>query len=470
MRVMLIKPFSNTPIATLPIGLLYIGTVLKRQGHNVKIIDAHLKKITRKKLLSLIRDFSADIVGLTCMTSEAIYMRTLAKEIKESFPEIKIILGGPHISSFREIEFGYNPYIDYGIIGEGEKGIISLVEHIENQSKPEKIRGIIFRNGDEIISTGEPEFIEDLDLLPIPDFSLISPEDYFAYFGRSFNLVTYTDRVYSLMSSRGCPFGCKYCHKIFGKRIRYFSKERVLEEIKYVIKNYGVKEIDFLDDTINANQQKTIDLFNALLNIKEKDMVFAIPSGVRGDLFSEDLIKTMQGLSFFRINVAYESAVQRVLDIAGKNIKIERVIENTYKLVKVTRLIGGFFMFGFPTETEDDIDKTISLMGTLPLHTASVSFVTPFPNTDFFNVALSRYPIETILKRLTEEDTFYSEPLSLCDISAQRLMEFKKKAMRRFYMNPGRIIMNIRDVPNYISLLRNAINVLRLSVFKKVPY
>ncbi len=469
MRILLVKPFTNTPIAPLPIGLLYIGTILKKNGHNVSVIDAHINRTGEKRLMSLIAEFNPDIVGITNMTSETMYMRSLTKKIKMSYPEKRIILGGPHISSFKRIEFEQNPYIDYGVVGEGEKSTPELIRHIDENAEPSGVRGIIYRKGEEIIETGQPELIENLDTLPVPDFSLIKIEEYFRYFGTAFNLVTATDRTYPLMYSRGCPFGCKFCHNIFGKRIRYFSPERIIEEIRYVRKNFGIREIDFLDDTINADNRKASELFQKLQGFKG-EIIFAIPSGVRGDLFSDELLLLMKELRFFRINIAFESAVQRILDITGKNMDIGKTTENTYKIKEISRLIGGFFMFGFPTETEADISETIGLMDSLPLHTASVSFVTPYPDTEFFGVATEKYERDIIFDRLFKYDTFYSEPISLCEVSEKKLMDLKKTAIRRFYLKPSRILMNLRDVPNYISLFRNAVNVLRLSAFRNVPY
>ncbi|MGB9600579.1 MAG: cobalamin-dependent protein, partial [Myxococcota bacterium] len=104
MDVLLIKPFSNTPISPLPIGLLYVGTFLKKYGHSVRILDAHINKIKVKKILSIIRELNPDIIGITNMTSETVFMRRMTEAIKNSFPDIKIILGGPHISSFKRIE------------------------------------------------------------------------------------------------------------------------------------------------------------------------------------------------------------------------------------------------------------------------------------------------------------------------------------------------------------------------------
>jgi radical SAM superfamily enzyme YgiQ (UPF0313 family) len=450
-------------------GLLYIGSVIKRAGHNVRIIDAHINKMRESKLISIIKEVKPDVVGITCMTSEALYMRRLSSAIKSYDKKIKTILGGPHISSFREYEFSANPNIDYGIIGEGEISTLKLLEAIQNNAKPSGIKGVIYRDKDEIISTGEPEFIEDLNSLPIPDFSLIEIEKYFSYFGTAFNLVTATDRVYPLMYSRGCPFGCKYCHNIFGKRIRYFSVDRIVEEIRYVKERYNIKEIDFLDDTINANQKRVIDLFERL-KIFKKELIFAIPSGIRGDLLGEELLSLFKEIGLFRVNIAYESGSQEILNSAGKNIDLDRVIENTFKIRDVTQLLGGFFMFGFPEEKEEDIFKTIDLILKLPLHTATVSFVTAFPNTDFFQIALKRYSLNYILERLLKNDLFYSDPLSLSSVPSERLMELKKYVMRKFYFNPRRIAMNLRDVPNYLSLIRNGLNVLRLAIFKNVPY
>ncbi|MCX7959732.1 MAG: cobalamin B12-binding domain-containing protein, partial [Deltaproteobacteria bacterium] len=90
MRILLLKPYTNTPVAPLPIGLLYVGTVLKKAGHSVILIDAHVKRFGTKKTISLIEEFNPDIIGITSMTSETLYMRTLARRIKENFP-IKLI-------------------------------------------------------------------------------------------------------------------------------------------------------------------------------------------------------------------------------------------------------------------------------------------------------------------------------------------------------------------------------------------
>lgn len=454
----------------LPMGLLYIATSLKNAGHNVMIVDAHSRRISNKRLLYIIREFKAEIVGITGMTSETPFIRKLCRLIKTTFPKVIILLGGPHISSFREIEFIQNRDVDFGIVGEGERSTVELIRCIEGGETPKDIKGVIYREGEVPQFTGEPEYIDDLDSLPLPDYSLLRVEDYFKHFGATFNMVTYTDKVVPLMYSRGCPFRCRFCHNIFGKRIRYFGVARIVDEIRFLRRRYDIREIDFLDDTINANQKMAQNLFENLLQFKKEELVFAIPSGVRGDLFSDELLSTMKELGIFRINIAYESAVQRILDEAGKNLDIDKTIENTYKLKEISTLLGGFFMFGFPSESEEDINATVDLACSLPLHTATFSFVTPFPETDYYQLARRRYSEDYLLKRLMTYDTFYSEPVEIGMLSSERLMSLKKRAIRRFYLNPRRIFMNTRDVPNYYSLLCNGLNVLRLAIFKNVPY
>jgi radical SAM superfamily enzyme YgiQ (UPF0313 family) len=267
-NILLVKPLKDKKLIfehTQPLGIMYIASSIKHanNSHEVKIIDMVVERKVYDGIRNEIKKFQPDIVGISALTPEADAVHLFAERIKKDFGNCKIIVGGPYGTSAPQRVLK-NPSIDFAVIGEGELTMVELVEvisqHGHSLSEFRKIKGIAYIQDGHYIQTEPREHIEDLDGLPFPAWEMIPLEKYYSLGIVSESKTHYHKRYMSIFTSRGCPYGCIYCHNIFGRRFRYRSAENVFSEIKTLYENYNLHEIHFLDDTFNINRERVVKL------------------------------------------------------------------------------------------------------------------------------------------------------------------------------------------------------------------
>ena len=184
----------------------------------------------------------------------------LAQAIKDKNIAAPIILGGPHVTSNYKHAMSY-PAFDYGVLREGELTLWELCEALAGGTPPGQVDGIVYHGPGGLIKTSTRTYIEDLDILPFPAYDLIPDiEVYFPPLHKCRALP-----VINILSSRGCPNQCTFCDKnVFGSAYRQRSAENVFEEIKMLRETYGVREINFSDDTFLLDKRRNIRLFELL--------------------------------------------------------------------------------------------------------------------------------------------------------------------------------------------------------------
>ena len=198
------------------------------------------------------REFGADVIGLSVMTPNAYTLPFVTGLLKEALPQSLIVIGGPHVSAYGARSLEVNR-ADIAVPFEGELAFEAIVNAFLGAGNMEDVPGIFRRDKDGIISNpGSPPFVEDIDTLPFPAYDLIDLRPYW----RMQTMTASMRRGYvSLFSSRGCPFKCIYCHRIFGDRLRMHSAARVIEEIRYYKTQYSVSCFEFEDDIFNHDQK-----------------------------------------------------------------------------------------------------------------------------------------------------------------------------------------------------------------------
>jgi radical SAM superfamily enzyme YgiQ (UPF0313 family) len=235
-----------------PLGICYIAAVLRLGKIEVKIIDAEAENLDYKEIINRIKTFKADVVGITSTTVAFHRTLELTKKIKEYDKDLPVVLGGSHITALPDYSMSFDCF-DYGVVGEGEITFYQLLQAINKGSDFEKVDGILFRKGGEIIKTKPREYIKDLDMLPFPardmlaDINLYPPPP-----------MNYRHKpVLNLITSRGCPNRCIFCDRnVFGQRYREHSAEYVIKEIEHLVNEFGAKELAFVDDTFTINRKR----------------------------------------------------------------------------------------------------------------------------------------------------------------------------------------------------------------------
>ncbi|MBT5968657.1 MAG: B12-binding domain-containing radical SAM protein [Nitrospina sp.] len=454
MRVLLLRPAAEkkSMARVLPLGLLAIGSVLKRAGHQVEILDLRISNSPDEELSSVMKSFNPQVVGIGVMTIECKYGFIDAAKVKELNPGVTIIFGGPHCS--HEPRFILNdPNVDLMVSGEGDLTITELIDALEQGRDIENIAGIAYKKNGSYIRTADRPVIRDLDKFD-QEYDLINLERYFNFqSSMDFFPVFRNKRFLPLVTSRGCPFKCTYCHDIFDKSIQYRSPKAVVDEIEYLINKYGVREFHIVDDVFNVNMKRAKLVLDAIIQ-KNLNIHISFPNGLRADFFDDELIDKMQRAGVYRMALGIESGSQRIQDMIQKDLDINIIYGVVEKLTRARMSVHGFFMLGFPSETRKEMEATIDFACDLGLTTANFSLVIPNPGTD-----LRQTFIESRESNFEDfsEYTFDAASCNASEVEGDDLIKLKQEANRKFYLSLQRFKHVLRAVePKWI--VRSMIN------------
>ena len=404
--------YKNTKVESgVPILPPLTQVTLAGSLDNAKIIDLNIKNNLRE---IIIRE-KPKYIAITVLTASYNQMLQTCKLIKETNKNIKIILGGHHISAFPE-ESLKESKADFVVIGEGDK-IISEIVNGKNKKK---------------INTG---YIKDLDSLPFPDWSLIDINLY-----KTPRLICKARPVGSIETSRGCAFNCTFCSKILGNKFRAKSPERVVNEIENMLR-IGFKEIHTIDDGFSTDLNRAKEICDEIIRRKLK-FHLNIRSGMRVDRVDIELLEKMKKAGCYRISYGVESGNQEILNNIKKGTTLERIKE----VFKMTNEAGietlGFFMIGLPGETEETMQDTIDFAKELNPYIAKLGILTPLPGTKLFNDWDSKgYIISKNWSDYTynNPEKIYNHP----NLNWKTIHKYYNKFFREYYLRPSFILNRI---------------------------
>jgi anaerobic magnesium-protoporphyrin IX monomethyl ester cyclase len=443
-RILLIKSRSNDPTwkqVSHPLGLMAIAAYLREKyRYEVRIEDLRVTGADCSRLESDIRLFAPDAVGISALTFETNAIPRIAGCVKRVNADIPVLLGGPHATAYPEKALQI-PGVDYVVIGEGEIIVAQLLERLFEQRDVSDIKGICYRANNQIVSTGRGELIKDINDLPMPAYDLIPIESY-ANFSRMSR--TGSGKYMTVFSSRGCPYQCIYCHNIFGKEFRFRSAEKLFREIEHLYHNHGIRDFEILDDIFNLNRDRLIDFCDRIINSGMK-ITIAFPNGLRGDLLDEHQLRKLRQAGTIFIGFAIETGSPRMQKLIKKNIQLERIREN----IEIAHSLGihphGFFMIGFPGETLDEMKMTVKFMLSSKLHSCGLFVVMPFEGTELGAMAkeMGKAPVSNFSLSYHTENF-----VNLTKSPAASVNRLRRQAILRFYLNPVRLFVLVRDFPN----------------------
>lgn len=385
MNILLVraKPTFMDMILGIPIGLAMVGAVIDRlKRHHVEILDLALEPSTEaaeKKLRErLTGERRYDLVGLTCMTVEYEPSCAAARIVKSIDPAIKVVFGGQHPTIQTE-EVCRNDFCDFVVVGEGEETFLDLIHALEQKAPPALIFGLAYKEEGQVVVNPPRPAIGDLDTLPFPAYHLLDVERYF-----ELEAARYTPkhkRCLQIFTSRGCPWRCTYCHDLFGKKFRARSAENVLAEIRLLYDQYGVRELMVEDDIFNLDMDRAKKICDLIIESGMK-IYLQFGNGLRLERFDEELVRKLALAGAHHIAIAIESASPRIQRLIKKNLKLDKTqqVFTWMRKYKINSL--GFFMLGFPFETQEEIEQTIRYARETDLDEALFSIVVPYSGTE----------------------------------------------------------------------------------------
>lgn len=441
MRVLLINPSDSGYYYRLgafypPLGLAYLGAVLRREGHSVRIVDMNVDDFDYKA--GAFSDY--DVVGISSDTVRIRLACDIALEAKKEGK--KVIMGGPH-PTFDFERLLKKGIADYVILGEGEESLPKLLRSISEGNPYPEIDGIAYRKGEKI-EVRPPKFIRNLDDLPFPDRDLLPLEKYEVKFDGK--------RAMSIVTSRGCPFNCEFCSasQFMGLIWRKRSVENVLEEIEILYRKYGYRALIFFDDNFTLDPRRVIEISEGIM---KRDMRISWWAFSRSDevLGHEDMLQAMSKAGCKMLFIGFESASDDVLKEYNKKLRSEIAFEVVRTLKKFGIDVFASFILGATSETKDVAWKTVKFAKKIAKLGASIvqfSILTPYPGTRLFaklrDKLFTRDP-----EKFDGTHLVFKHP----NFSREEIEDLFKKAYFYVYTTPKLLLK--RGLPFLFRLLKN---------------
>lgn len=354
MKICLLNPTNQRMyFGAPPINLMILAAYI-RQWHEIVIIDIS----TNKNALSKLKEINPDLVGITGTTPSIVQAYACADYARAN--GYKVVMGGSHVSVMPNEAL---KHADTVVVGEGEIAFKKIID--------ENLTGIV---------KGEP--IMDLDEIPIPAYDLFNIEFYITrkeirylrHYGRN--------RFISILTSRGCPYNCTFCHNSYRNiKYRFNSAERVVSEIEYLIKTYQIESIFFIEDNFFVNKERVQRLCNLLI---KKGINLPWGANARADNLDKETLILAKKAGCKQVTFGWESGSQKMLDIYNKGITVKQNAESIRLCNELDIQADGTFMIGGPGETLEDMKLTAKFIVENGISGMGVCVTTPFPGTQLW--------------------------------------------------------------------------------------
>jgi len=346
------------------LGTVMLATILRDLGHDVKVYVEEIQKIDKNEL------FSADLVGISTITSTAPRAYTIADELRER--GVPVAMGGAHpmFLSDEALE-----HADYVVRGEGEEAIVELINAIDGKRPLNTIAGLSYHENGEVIHNPARELCPDLDAHPSPDLSLI------VGFGKGTRSFLGYNPIIPVVTSRGCPFHCKFCSvtTMFGRKYRFRSTEKDIEDIR----PYSERTIFFYDDNFTANKQRAKELLRRMI---EEGITPEWTAQVRVDVADDDeLLDLMEKSNCHSVYAGLESINPRTLELYSKKQTVEDITRSIKKFHDHGIRIHGMFVLGSDEDDVRIIRETARFAKRVKIDTVQFMILTPIPGSEIYD-------------------------------------------------------------------------------------
>jgi len=420
-----------------PMGLAYIAGHLRDKGVEVQVLDLAAMRSTDELEKKWIKESNADMVAMAATTNTVMLTYDLAKVTKEVLPNAKVVVGGPHPTMEPTKTLEECKDIDYCVISEAEETMLEL-----SREKIDKdILGISYRddNGNIIVNANRP-LIKDLDTLAFPARDLLPQDKYWTPGVRRYPYAI-------MMTSRGCPYSCTFCSnfRTQGKQFRARSPENVLAEIDHLVKEYGVKEINIIDDNFTFLPKRVKEICDGLIE-RNYDLELKTGNGIRADRVSLPMLKHMKKAGFYLVAYGVESGSERIL----KKMRKGETKDHIRRAVKWSKQAGllteGFFMFGNEGEGKKEMLETIQFSKELDLSIAQLQIYTPVAGSPLFETIKRD---GKLFASKWEDFNAFSVPLfEYEDSRFDLMMKMQQRAYREYYFRPKMFLRKLLEVKN----------------------
>ena len=476
-KTTLINPpqiFTKSQVAsglTPPLGIAYLASYLLSNNHEVQVIDglgeapdtitpflksSFLRGMTLDDIVKRI-DPNSGLIGISNLFSFAYpAVELLSEKIHKKYPFMKIILGGPHPSALYKEILETRSEITYVAIGEGEESLSRLLTYLNGEEEIDYVTGIAMRDcNNVVVQLKSTKRFKDLNKenIPFPARHLLPMETYIQ--GQESHGPA-SGRWTSMLSSRGCPYGCTFCESAKTLWVARSAKD-VVDEMEHLLDKYGVSEFHFEDDNMTINRNRLIGICDEILK-RELKIKWQTPNGIRASITDDEMLKKMKESGCMHITLAPESGSERVLtDIIdkGRDFSLDQLLECGRAAHKIGLKVAAYFIIGLPGETREDMVETVKYAKALAragVDEAAFSLFIPLPGTPLWDVVKEKRKNMDFIDLLAAGDL--NRAISWNDwMDENELKNFRLRAYITFQIT--------RMIYHPIAFLKSFFNVLR---------
>jgi len=432
MKTLLIYPYfledrvHEEEISFVPLGVYYVGAVLKENNYDVEILNWHnVNKTSHDIIKETLIAKKPDVIGFSIMHANRWGGIEIARIAKQLDPKVKIVFGGIGTTFLWQHLLKHFKEIDYAVLGEGEYTFLTLLKCIQKQNYEQirHIKGIAYRKKGKVVKTKPAEVIHDLDKLPVP-------AKYFEY--------------QHVSLTRGCPGNCTFCGspQFWGHKVRFHSPDYFVNQIELLFKK-GITFFYFSDDTFTFKKDIVIEICKKILDRGLKIVWAAIS---RVNYVNDEVLYWMRKAGCIQISYGVESGSEKIRTILNKNIKTDQIKKAFSLTPRYGIMARAYFIYGCPGETWDTIQDTIDLIHEIKPLSTIFYILDIFPGTALYSDFKKRCKItdDVWLKRIEDIIYFQSDP----DLSQDMILAFGQKLRKNYYENLAGFVDKIEVIDN----------------------
>lgn len=448
-----------------PHGLMSIAAWVRSRGFSVRIIDCQMecpsvelfKEFFKKNYVE--KKASIRHIGISSVTITIKKAFSIAAFCKTHYPSSPVIFGGAHPTVLPD-EVLEQSAVDMVACGEGE---ITMEEILSGKPLSE-IKGLSYKQqqeGKTYVNHNLPrERIHNLDELPLPAYDLVPILKYKPIEGMYRRLP-----AMNMITSRGCPNHCTFCSKTLGRGVSMKSPAKTFEEMRFLMKEYGIREIVFHDDTFTLNKKNVHALCDLIIS-SNTDILWTCFARV--DTVDEELLRKMKKAGCHQIMFGIENFNEDILRKIKKNINPEQIKQAIYWAKKVGMDCRIAIIIGYPGETQKIIRENIRLAKKLKPDFIAINIATPYPGTELFDEVKRNQLL------LSDDWDDYHQSNYIIkseNFSPEAMLKIYRASYRSFYFSAFYIIKKLMGVRSWFDLkvlMKGFINVIRFFVSKKI--
>ena len=426
-----------------PMGTISVYAWLRHRGYQVEHIDTQFGDVTEASLTTRLREARYDVVALPVFTPLVDYACNTARLIRSVLPSCKIVFGGIHVTTLPEETMRQCPECDFIIRHEAEYSFDEFLSAYANGDHDwRKIRGLVYRDESaKVVVNPQRPFIGDLDSLPRAFYSDLDLKPYRPHATQYVRLPSIP-----ILTQRGCPYSCSYCEAglILGKKVRFFSPQRILEEIKILTREKGIRDVYFQDSTFTIRKSWTMELME--LMIREKlDLTWTC--NTRADRIDQELLEAMYQAGGRQLQMGIESGNQASLDLVKKGLTVEQQTQGVQWAHDAGFRCFLSYILCLPGETPDMVRNTIEYSKTLAAQTAIFFLPVPYPGSDLFESCKKSGGLRETASwsdflTLDFDNPVYVNPL----FGVEGMRYWYKRAFIDYYTSPRVLWRNVKSI------------------------